>query len=314
MRETGMKKTLDILSPVLIYYTGYYTCGILLAVIGMTAASLSAAAAVWMQQNVLFLSNLKNAGSMLGGAGLLLPFYASAPIENQEKENQEKESQEEHALLRYKYSAQAAHLTEQKAEKSKPHGCFPGYVRLAILFASCALGMNILFARLHITEAASYEQTAQLQYQLPFLAGLLIYGLISPFAEELLFRGCIYRRMKKYLPIKVALLLSACLFGLYHGNPVQTLYGTVLGIGITCVYELSGKLKTAVFVHGIANTAVFACTYDAARAERLGTWSACAVCFLLFFLTLWSVKGVLDSCHGISDRRQQEEQDSDRTL
>lgn len=304
MRETGMKKTLDILSPVLIYYTGYYTCGILLAVIGMTAASLSAAAAVWMQQNVLFLSNLKNAGSMLGGAGLLFPFYASAPIENQE----------EHILLRYKYSAQAAHLTEKKTEKGKPHGCFPGYVRLAILSASCALGMNILFARLHITEAASYEQTAQLQYQLPFLAGLLIYGLISPFAEELLFRGCIYLRMKKYLPVKVALLLSACLFGLYHGNPVQALYGTVLGIGITYAYELSGKLKTAVFVHGIANTAVFACTYDAAHAERLGTWSACAVCFLLFFLTLWSVKGVLDPCHGISDRRQQEDQDSDRTL
>lgn len=287
MRETGMKKTLDILSPVLIYYTGYYTCGILLAVIGMTAASLSAAAAVWMQQNALFLSNLKNAGSMLGGAGLLLPFYASASIENQKRENQ---------------------------EKSKPYGCPLGYVRLAILSASCALGLNILFARLHITEAASYEQTAQLQYQLPFLAGLLIYGLISPFAEELLFRGCIYRRMKRYFPVKVALPLSACLFGLYHGNLVQALYGTVLGIGITYAYELSGKLKTAVFVHGIANTAVFACTYDAARAERLGTWSVCAVCFLLFFLALWSVKGVLDPRHGISDRRQQEDQDRDRTL
>lgn len=287
MRETGMKKTLDILNPVLIYCTGYYTCGILLAVIGMTAASLSAAAAVWMQQNALFLSNLKNAGSMLGGAGLLLPFYASASIENQKRENQ---------------------------EKSKPYGCPLGYVRLAILSASCALGLNILFARLHITEAASYEQTAQLQYQLPFLAGLLIYGLISPFAEELLFRGCIYRRMKKYLPVKVALPLSACLFGLYHGNLVQALYGTVLGIGITYAYELSGKLKTAVFVHGIANTAVFACTYDAARAERLGTWSVCAVCFLLFFLALWSVKGVLDPRYGVSDRRQQEDQDRDRTL
>lgn len=297
---TALSKTLDILSPVLIYCAGYYICGILLAIIRAAAAGKSAAAGAWIQQNAYFLTNLTNACAMLCGAGLLLPCYHSVGS---------------CVRTEHECSTQGAHFAEKRAEKTRAALWLPDYVRLAILAGSCALGMNILFARLHLTEAASYEQTAQIQYQLPFLAGLLIYGVISPFAEELLFRGCIYQRMKKYFPVKVSLLVSACLFGLYHGNPVQMLYATVLGIGITYVYELSGQLKTAVFVHGIANTTVFACTYDALRGEALGTWSVCAVCFALFFITLWSlVKSVLDPRHGSPDRRQQQDQDRKRAL
>ena len=256
-------KMLDILNPVLSYCVAYYVCGFLFTLICLAIAGLGETTEAWIQQNQTFVTNLTRACSMLGGAGFLLPLFRREQGERMPETG-----------------------VGNKIKKSRI-----SYLRLGILAGSGALGMNILFFLLRLTEnSASYEQTAQIQYQVPFLFGIIFYGLISPIAEELLFRGMIYNRMKQCVTVKTAIVVSSFLFGLYHGNAVQTLYGTLLGLVIVYCYEVTESLPAAVFVHGIANVTVFSCTYHPAVGEAIGTPVNCAVFLLVFLFTLLRIR------------------------
>lgn len=53
--------------------------------------------------------------------------------------------------------------------------------------------------------------------------------LAAPVAEELLFRGLLLRSLEPYGK-KFAIVVSSVLFGLFHGNPVQTPYAFLVGL------------------------------------------------------------------------------------
>ncbi|MBP3700750.1 MAG: CPBP family intramembrane metalloprotease, partial [Lachnospiraceae bacterium] len=61
-------------------------------------------------------------------------------------------------------------------------------------------------------------------------------------------------RLKEYLPVKWALLLSALAFGIGHGNLVQGVYGFALGYMMAYLYERTGKLWVPVLFHIVANS------------------------------------------------------------
>ena len=54
-------------------------------------------------------------------------------------------------------------------------------------------------------------------------------ALFAPIAEELLFRGYILRTLRPYGK-RFAIFASAVLFGLFHGNLVQTPYAILVGL------------------------------------------------------------------------------------
>jgi phosphoglycolate phosphatase-like HAD superfamily hydrolase/membrane protease YdiL (CAAX protease family) len=105
--------------------------------------------------------------------------------------------------------------------------------------------------------SASYETTAAIQYSVPILFGMINYGLIKPLEEELLFRGLVYGRMRRYFPKIVAIPVSALLFAAYHGNLVQLLYAWLMGSLLAWAYERYKKLGASILVHGMANLAVY---------------------------------------------------------
>ena len=86
-----------------------------------------------------------------------------------------------------------------------------------------------------------------------FAVGLLLYGVISPFVEELVFRGFLYGRMRVYMPKMWAVLVSPLLFGIYHGNMVQGVYGFLMGILFTLVYDRYKNFYLSVIMHVIVN-------------------------------------------------------------
>lgn len=46
-------------------------------------------------------------------------------------------------------------------------------------------------------------------------------GIIAPAAEEMIFRWLIYLRLRDWLKLPVAAVISGLIFGIYHGNIVQ---------------------------------------------------------------------------------------------
>lgn len=126
-----------------------------------------------------------------------------------------------------------------------------------------AVGLNILFFQLGITSSSqSFEAINEMQYGVQFAVGLILYGIISPFTEEAVFRGLLYNRMKRCFSVGIAMVFSALLFGCYHGNFVQALYGTILGILIAYLYEKIGGFEIPVLFHSIANVSVYVMTYQ----------------------------------------------------
>ena len=73
--------------------------------------------------------------------------------------------------------------------------------------------------------------------------------------------------MKRCFNYRIALIVSSRLFGLYHGNVVQAVYGTILGIVIAWSYELFGDFAAPVLFHAVANISVYSITYGNRLAD-----------------------------------------------
>ena len=74
-------------------------------------------------------------------------------------------------------------------------------------------------------------------------------GVLSSVAEELAFRGMIYQRAKDFWGAGWATVISGGLFGLYHGNVVQLVYGMILSVLLIIVYERTGTLWAPIAAH-----------------------------------------------------------------
>lgn len=102
-----------------------------------------------------------------------------------------------------------------------------------------------------------YKSVEQIQYSVPLILGLILYGLVSPLVEEIVFRGIIYNRIKRFYSVTKAVIFSALLFGVFHGNLPQFAYGTCMGVLIALCYERTGCFYAPLLFHAAANAAVF---------------------------------------------------------
>ena len=160
----------------------------------------------------------------------------------------------------------AAVWTAVKNEINVPGGvkgdAFTAYAFLAAFAFCISISVNILFYQTGFSgSSGAYENVHEAQYGVEFLIGIVLYGVISPIAEEAIFRGLIYNRMKRCFGWIPALIFSSLLFGAYHGNVVQSVYGMLLGLMIAYSYELYGNFAAPVLFHAIANISVYAITY-----------------------------------------------------
>ena len=129
-----------------------------------------------------------------------------------------------------------------------------------ILAASVFLNLFLAGVGAVYADAAAADASAQAgRVSLPL--GILIYGVLSPLAEETVFRGITLQRL--YLLChekksgKTAFLLAAglssLLFGIYHGSLVQGLYSAAMGFLFCLFLALGGNLFRVIVLHGGAN-------------------------------------------------------------
>lgn len=124
----------------------------------------------------------------------------------------------------------------------------------AVLGVGSCLFFNSLLMLLPFYNA-SYGPARDRLFSPSLPAQLLCMGILIPTAEELVFRGLGYGRLRERLPVGAAAVLSALVFGLYHGNWIQGLYAAILGVLLALVYEVCGGLLPCIWFHGAANGA-----------------------------------------------------------
>ncbi len=147
-----------------------------------------------------------------------------------------------------------------------------------ILAFCSSLGLNVLLTLTGFADSSqTYREVADNQYGVAFAAGLFLYGLISPLAEEVVFRGVIFNRMRRFYGPVLAIVASGLFFGAFHGNIVQGVYGGCMGILMACLYEKNSRFVIPFFFHMVSNLAVYITAYVEPLQEVLFTVAGCVV-------------------------------------
>ena len=116
--------------------------------------------------------------------------------------------------------------------------------------------MNLVWSGLlnlfHIQEVFSNATQESLMAS-QILVQMVSLGVLVPLAEELIFRGLIYKRMRRFLTAGWAVVFSALLFAVYHGNPIQIIFAFPMAVVLALVLERGRKMRYPVLFHMGAN-------------------------------------------------------------
>ncbi|MCH8476063.1 MAG: CPBP family intramembrane metalloprotease [Opitutales bacterium] len=97
------------------------------------------------------------------------------------------------------------------------------------------------------------EEIVGMESTLLFLLMPLPVVILAPLWEEIVFRGGIFRYLQNFLPVFLAVILSALLFAVIHGHPAQLGGIFILGLILTLVYQKSGSLFAPILMHALFN-------------------------------------------------------------
>lgn len=90
--------------------------------------------------------------------------------------------------------------------------------------------------------------------------GYAAVGIMAPLAEEIVFRGAILRSLLAMMSKKnhwVAILISAALFGVVHGNAAQFIHALLAGLLLGWMFYRTKSLVPGILMHWVNNTLAY---------------------------------------------------------
>lgn len=146
----------------------------------------------------------------------------------------------------------------------------------------------------------SYTDTQQIIEGGGFLIQLLTAGIVAPIVEELIFRGLVYRRTKKMTGTIAAAILSAALFGVFHGNWVQAPYAFIIGIVAVFVYEKFKSIVAPIMLHMSANIlSVLIMTLTSSDTPTVDSLNIDTLSYVSSLIIFIFITGVLAAVFGV---------------
>ena len=131
----------------------------------------------------------------------------------------------------------------------------------AVLFAigvGLSSGFRLLFT---VIGVPGYEAAETNLITGNYLLQAVVLLVASPLLEEFFFRGVLYGRMKEIWSEQMALVLSAVIFGLYHGKLSQGIYGFFMGLVLCLAMERCQTVKAPIVIHIAANLAALCLSF-----------------------------------------------------
>lgn len=329
-------KVWNILMPLVIYYSVYLISFFLLSYLYQTIVEKAGVEiTAFLQEQKSTLTGVVNGISMLLGALVLVPLLrvelqehrgritscGQQDVFGQRDPFRQRDSSRQKDPFKQKdsFGQKAGYRSSQGEGKKQQRGSIRieaglderrpaaqtiGIILITILLAgSSSIGLNVLLSLTGLVQnSSSYQDVAQSQYGVAFGVGVVLYAVISPVAEEIVFRGIIYNRMRRYLgewqdgsvkqqmaesgkrsqngrfdiAVTISVIASGVLFGVYHGNLVQGVYGGCMGILMAYLYERTHAFYIPCLFHATANCVVYVLAQNPALHERIFTFPWCA--------------------------------------
>ena len=165
---------------------------------------------------------------------------------------------------------------------------------VAILSVSVSIGLNILLLLINLPQYSErYQEVTVMLYTPPFWQQLLTSGLLIPIIEEVLFRGVLFRVIRRWISFPWAMIISAVVFGVYHGNLVQFVYAGLCGMLLAYLYERYDSILAPILSHAVMNIVAIIMTQIGVFAELLKSdivafmvFLSCGACGIILYLKL----------------------------
>lgn len=90
--------------------------------------------------------------------------------------------------------------------------------------------------------------------------GYIAIGIVAPIAEEMVFRGAVLRTLLKFFSSRaywVAIVVSALLFALVHGNMAQGVHAFLIGLLLGWMYYRTGSIVLGIVLHWVNNSVAY---------------------------------------------------------
>lgn len=120
-------------------------------------------------------------------------------------------------------------------------------LQAGVLSAALCLLLNLLLL------SGASDETSKEIYQSSFVIQILTAGIAIPAAEELVFRGMGFLRLRESMGFFPAALVSSIVFGIYHGEMIQGVYAGVMGFLFAWLAEKGNGAFLPMLGHMAAN-------------------------------------------------------------
>jgi len=132
---------------------------------------------------------------------------------------------------------------------------------IVLLAVGMTLASNIPGFNAEQAQDIGYKSVVGWQLGLAFV-GLVI---LPPLAEEMMFRGFLYKGLASHWPKLIAALITSLLFGLVHFQWNVGVDVFILSLVLIALYEKTQNLWMCVFLHAIKNGMAFLALFVFAR-------------------------------------------------
>lgn len=172
-----------------------------------------------------------------------------------------------------------------------PHGAgwhMRGGTQALFASLSLAFSLSFLLAPLGLDDAGTTVRFEAMRGSIPCL---LLLTVVGPVGEELVFREGILRQWRQSgRPLRQAVVVSALLFAVAHGNLAQAVPAVVHGLLFGLFYVRTGDIRLSAAAHILNNTlAVVLLGFPALDPSAAGLPAWASVCAGLLCLALAAV-------------------------
>lgn len=117
------------------------------------------------------------------------------------------------------------------------------------------LATNVLpgFDINHVQDTGFGHLSVRYEYILAFITLVII----APIAEEILFRGYLYGKLKKFVPVWIAIIVTSLLFGFIHGALNLAVDTFALSVVLCLLRESTGSIWASFLLHMAKNGIAF---------------------------------------------------------
>ncbi len=175
-----------------------------------------------------------------------------------------------------------AKAKEEESRLKSLDGQVKPYLLAMLATVGISLGLNLLLELLGVTDKVGvYAQMQENKNVAALPLAIMAYVICGPIAEEIMFRGIVYNRMKKYMGMLASMIFSSLIYGFYNGSLLQGGYAFVIGLLIAFLYEALGSFYVPIIVHITASMCVYMLSYTGVFGGAILNWWVC-----IFFLLI----------------------------